>query len=379
MLRPCNGRSFSVRLEVLFLLFFSIFKESAFSSVTEKQVDDHRNLRRHLPEKVLVAYATHCDDHVAKAVREGVNVVIWAFMGIRKESDGSVVPKSGLDFDCIRDMITELDYEGYDDTLHLVSFGGWNGGHLDPNLTAEEWYQAWKGHVGDLFHGIDWDLEGDNDLEKATNVFTLDCLEKMGCISQLAKDDGYIISMAPPQSYMDPQSSKFSRHVNLTEPDRPWHNEFHYFGANVCSYLLSKYGDYIDFISLQFYESYSRAAMSVYHYGISPAAYLQFYVNDLVTTGQTYQVNFEEDPTLKYPSQRVALPLSKLVFGFANGWAAGPGEKAIFFDPEDIDTAYQSLTESGNTPRGFMYWVIGEEGKNGVYYTNALNKILKIR
>jgi chitinase len=185
--------------------------------------------------------------------------------------------------------------------------------------------------------------------------------------------------MAPPQSYMDPQSSKFSRYVNLTEPDRPWHNEFHYFGANVYSYLLSKYGDYIDFISLQFYESYSRAAMSVYHYGIAPAAYLQFYVNDLVTTGQTYQVNFEEDPTLNYPSQRVALPLSKLVFGFANGWAAGPDEKAIFFDPKDIDTAYQSLTESGNTPRGFMYWVIGAEGKNGVYYTNALNKILKIR
>jgi beta-glucosidase len=201
----------------------------------------------------------------------------------------------------------------------------------------------------------------------------------MGCISRLAKEDGYIIGMAPPQSYMDLHSTSFSRYVNLTEPDRPWHDDFHYFGANVYSYLLSKYGDYIDFVSLQFYESYSRAAMSVYHYEMAPAAYLQFYVNELVKNGQVYQVNFDEDPTLNYPSQKVSLPLSKLVFGFANGWAADSGEKTLFFEPKDIDTAYQNLAKAGTPPRGLMYWVIGEEGKNGVYYTAALNKILKIR
>ena len=119
--------------------------------------------------------------------------------------------------------------------------------------------------------------------------------------------------------------------------------------------------------------------MSVDHYGMAPTAYLQFYVNELIKNGQVYQVNFDKDPTLDYPSQKVLLPLSKLVFGFANGWAAGPGEKTVFFEPKDIDTAYQNLAKAGTPPRGFMYWVIGEEGTNDVYYTAALNKILKIR
>jgi hypothetical protein len=62
-------------------------------------------------EKGLIAYATDCDDTVAKAVWEGVNLVIWSFMSIHKEeSDGSVVSKSccSLDFDCDREMIRRL-------------------------------------------------------------------------------------------------------------------------------------------------------------------------------------------------------------------------------------------------------------------------------
>jgi hypothetical protein len=51
---------------------------------------------------------------------------------------------------------------------------------------------------------------------------------------------------------------------------------------------------------------------------MTPAAYLQFYVNELVKNGQVYQVNFDKDPTLNYLSQKESLPLSNLVFGFAN-------------------------------------------------------------
>jgi hypothetical protein len=106
--------------------------------------------------------------------------------------------------------------------------------------------------------------------------------------------------------------------------------------------------------------------MSVYHYGMAPAHYLKFYINELIKNGQVYQVNFDEDPTLNYQSQKVSLPLSKLVFGFADGWTAGPlGEKTVFFEPKDIDTTYQNLAKAGTLPYGFMYWVIGEEGKKG--------------
>ena len=103
------------------------------------------------------------------------------------------------------------------------------------------------------------------------------------------------------------------------------------------------------------------------------------YVEELVKKGQSYLVNFDEDPSLNYPSRQVSVPLSKLVFGFANGWALDSGDKAIFFEPGYIEGAYRNLCISGKAPRGFMFWVIGEEGKHGVFYARELNKILKSR
>jgi beta-glucosidase len=179
---------------------------------------------RPLPEKVLIGYATHCNEHVTKAVRDGVNVVVWSFMEIEKEVDGAIcINENSLNFDCIRNMITSLDNEGYSETVHLVSFGGWNGPHLSNSTSSEEWYTIWKERVGDIFHGIDWDLEGHDELDSPTNIFSIPCLEKMGCISRMLKDDGYIVGMAPPQSYLNPKSSNFSRRLTWTEQDRPWY------------------------------------------------------------------------------------------------------------------------------------------------------------
>jgi hypothetical protein len=38
-----------------------------------------------MTEKELITYATDINDIVAKAVWEGVNVVIWSFMSMHKE------------------------------------------------------------------------------------------------------------------------------------------------------------------------------------------------------------------------------------------------------------------------------------------------------
>jgi hypothetical protein len=119
--------------------------------------------------------------------------------------------------------------------------------------------------------------------------------------------------------------------------------------------------------------------MSLHHYDMTPEAYLESYVEELVQMGQSYLVNFDDDPVVKLSSQRVSLPLKKLVFGFANGWALDTGDKAVFFEPEKIQIAYQNLVRAGQAPRGFMFWVLGEEGTNGVHYTRALNSILQIR
>ena len=69
--------------------------------------------RKSLPDKVLVAYATECNDLVIKAVHDGVNVVIWSFMEIQKDiEDNVIVTGNSLDFECIRKMIKSLDNEG---------------------------------------------------------------------------------------------------------------------------------------------------------------------------------------------------------------------------------------------------------------------------
>ena len=86
-------------------------------------------------------------------------------------------------------------------------------------------------------------------------------------------------------------------------------------------------------------------------------------------------MNFEDDPDVELKNQFVELPLSKLVFGFANGWAFG-SEKAIFFNPSEIKIAYDKLKKDNLDPRGCGYWVVNEEGSNDIYLTKALKDIL---
>jgi beta-glucosidase len=337
----------------------------ALSMSSQSRMDPSLTVRRELPDKILVGYATRCSEQVVKAVREGVNVVIWSFVEMMVEADESaasgVKAKCTHSFDvfCAKEIISQLDLEGYDDTVHLVSFGGWNGPHLPDELTAEDMYAAWKELTDGIFHGVDWDLEGHDGLENPTNNFSIQCLENMGRFSELAKQDGFLVGMAPPQSYLDIEQRRFTRFVNLTDPDRGWHDDFHYFGNNVYAYLLSKYGDFIDFVSIQFYESYSRAGLEVFHNHVPPETYLQNYVRDLVAhKEESFFVDFDQDPSLNHSSRMVSFPRSKLVFGFANGWGAKDDERVCYFDPKDIAVAYKALEESNQAPRGFMFWVM---------------------
>ena len=366
-----------------------------------------KKMIRPLPDKLLIAYTTEgcrCNNSasslshppavVRQALQDGVNVLIWSFFEITQnnndDGENRIHTNSLGDLDCIKQVIHKLDQEGYTDTLHLTSFGGWNGPHLDIYAgTAQEWYTAWKEQFGGTFHGIDWDLEGHDDLTSPTNEFSVACLDKMGLISQYAATDGYCIGVAPPQSYLDVSHSNFSRRVNLTRTpevtckDTSWHDDFSYHGANVYAHLLAKFGAYVDFVSIQFYESYSRAGRHIHHHRVIPANYLQSYVNDLVDQGESFAVDFSEDPDLHLPNQRVSFPLSKLVWGFANGWALNKdivdSEKTVYFPPASIETAYRALVQAGRAPRGFMFWVLGEEGTNGVFYARALYDIMHLQ
>jgi Glycosyl hydrolase family 1 len=161
-----------------------------------------RDTSKQMQTKVLLGYGSDCDK-VRQAVNDGVNIVIWAFIDIHVEakspkSSASQMKRSALqqhisvqtklNLTAVRDLIDELNANGYNDVLHFVSIGGWNGPHLDPELSAAQWYDTFRIAVGDMFHGIDWDLEGNDEMSSSNNVFTFDCMNKMGEISRLAKE-----------------------------------------------------------------------------------------------------------------------------------------------------------------------------------------------
>lgn len=156
-------------------------------------------LHRQLPAKVLVGYASQNHTNVIDAViQDGVNVVIWAFIEIRPDdlilsthrhrsmqSSASIV--TNLDLTAVNSTIHQLNDAGYP-IPHLVSLGGWNGRHLDARISSLLWMETWHSSgLSNIFDGIDWDFEGSDDLESEKNVFDLDCLEKMGEISQIMK------------------------------------------------------------------------------------------------------------------------------------------------------------------------------------------------
>ena len=77
---------------------------------------------------------------------------------------------------------------------------------------------------------------------------------------------------------------------------------------------------------------------------------------------------------LELPNRVVMAPMTR---NYSPGNVVN--DKVAFFEPRHIASAYQKLDQDGYAPRGFMFWVIGEEGSNGVEYTTALNRILQLR
>jgi hypothetical protein len=189
--------------------------------------------------------------------------------------------------------------------------------------------------------------------------------------------------MAPPQSYLDTEMTGFSRYVNLTDTSSNrdgWHGDFSYFGANVYAYLLSCYGDSIDLVSVQFYESFSRAGKAIHHDGMTVSDYLIRYVCGLGLNNETLFVDFSKDPEVGFLGpQSVSLPLRKLVFGLGNGWTGGDDQRAIYMAPDQLELAWNVLADLDLSPRGFMFWSIMQEGVNGIYLARELDRIMHKR
>ena len=162
---------------------------SAFVSALNPGVAPRNHQRKELPENILVAYTTNkCRDDmtkVTKAIKEGVNVLIWSFVSFvpKDDTDEATVTtapnptcrpgvkiKAELDLSNYRQYREELRRLGFHNVVHLVAFGGWNGPHILSGYSSEELFGAFNDFNmqnndnaldGPLFDGIDWDLEGE--------------------------------------------------------------------------------------------------------------------------------------------------------------------------------------------------------------------------
>ena len=349
-----------------------------------------------LPTGPLIAgYANACDDGVLHAARRGVNVIYWFASSLLYNSTTKMpyVSYGGPDLDCIANISLILRSEGLK-TSHLISVGGWDAPHPDTTASSLTIYDAWKTWQTDVvtrpgleegFNGIDWDLEGNDDVTSPYNTFTLDVLNLVGEFSAFAKKDGYIISMVPPESYFDVSESRFNRSLLLTYNDG-WQPQFTYHGRNAYAYVYSKWSDVFDIVLLQLYETFSHLDYAAQALSEPPSEYLKTLVPAL--TGGWW-VDFSSDPVLNYSSRHLFVPPEKLLLGFGNAWAQAPPNtphnetRNTLVLPEEIELAHKSLGLTA--PRGYFFWCIAEEGKipNGktepLYFAEGLNKFLKVR
>jgi len=283
------------------------------------------------------------------------------------------------------------------------------------------------------FDGLDWDIEGHDDKASPYNHFTVECLNVMGEMSVLAKQDGYLVTMAPPESYLDPFSNDFTRSLRNTLPEwRELVPDFTYHGINSYAFLLGKYGktnigpgphtetntqtntdthqytttdttsqctlvDTFDLVIYQLYESYGHAN---YHVEVKKGNASEWLVSLVRRMQQGWMVNFSSDAELNFPDTVVKVAPHQLVIGLANAWAhdsekdsAIPGiRKTLFLRPSELQQAATQLQQNDTALRGFAFWSLihegdviassgtGSEGDGGAFYmAKELNAIMRTR
>lgn len=414
---------------ILFILSFCIFVCCSPIALADT---NHLNGKSKLPENLIVGYASwnECDDKIITAVEDGVNVLMWfAINLLSNETSGEPLITGGPNRTCVQQMKAYF-IENKLPTIHMISIGGWNAPHPNTTMSTKAVYDNWVIWNDGLFDGFDWDVEGNDDTSSSNNNITLEVLDLMGEMSQMGKLDGYIVSMAPAESYMDPTTDQFDTSLLHNYPE--WvelQPDFYYHGHNSYAYLLYKYGYILqpltseesmnifgtpnpekpvesvsvngsqvslvptfDFISIQLYEGYSHILYNITERSQSSVEYLVDYVRSVqqgwvVDFNSTNTVNMLLNVKHHYNENNlIYIPRTQLVIGLANGW--GDNEKFLLVWPDVIEMVHEMLIVSCQQPRGYMFWDIGDEGMNATTVDNVtkpmwmargLNKFLHTR
>ena len=358
---------------------------------------------RELPNGPLIAgYAPACDENVTRAVESGVNLIMWfAASLLYNESTGTAyVSYGGPSLDCIAAMAASYRSRGLE-ARHFLSIGGWDAPHIETVTSPAELHAVWRAWNRDVvarpgfeggFDGIDWDLEGNDRADAPENFFTAAVLDSVGAFSQLEKEAGYLVSMVPPESYLDPTTASFDQSLTHAYPDG-WQPNFLYHGHNAYAYILSRYGQArepgggrlvptFDVVLIQLYESYSHMSFNITQRGQLAADYLDAWVRTVVAG---WRVDFGSDANVSWPSLDVRVPAEHLLVGFGNGWTGGAGGKNALVEPADVGAAHERLRRDGVAPRGYFFWCIATEGQvpaghsDPLYFAAGLNDFLHVR
>mmetsp|Transcript_13085 Transcript_13085/g.31018 ORF Transcript_13085/g.31018 Transcript_13085/m.31018 type:complete len:425 (-) Transcript_13085:90-1364(-) len=369
-----------------------------------------------LPDEILVAYPgwSVCDDRISNAISEGANVIAWSFASLSRNDSGKASVVLEPNFECVRKLIDE-----HPGVTHLLSFGGWNRPHPDDHIsgfTYFEGFKAWNespAHLRKdgkpLFDGVDWDFEGNDEVTESSNVFTVELLDMLGEFSVLARRRGYLVSFAPPESYLDPRSPEPGRFSRSLLHDNPlWEAEFAremggkykppffaYHGRNCWAYILARFGlDAFDFVSVQFYESYSRFGYDVQVAGMQVA---EAVVAAAVPYVDGWEVDFSADPDPRVAGlgrRRVSIPPERLVIGLGALHGPLPEQrprheppyaKVFTLEPSGVPgnpfrEAMARLRREGRPLRGAMFWCIAEEAASSepFYMSRGLAAALRL-
>eukprot|EP00041_Stephanoeca_diplocostata_P034845 m.1207568 g.1207568 ORF g.1207568 m.1207568 type:complete len:209 (+) comp24586_c0_seq96:2193-2819(+) len=206
-------------------------------------------------------------------------------------------------------------------------------------------------------------------------------MKVVGEMSQAAKADGYLVTMVPPESYLDPTLPGFDLSLLHAYPE--WHPEFKYHGLNCYALLLAKYGttgsqNTFDLVDIQLYESWAHAGYQIDVKMVPADEYLVEWIGKAL---KPFRVDFAQDPSVGLPSQALQISPSQLVVGFSAG--AGDG-KSVFIWPESVGVAWKALPKDLR-PRGVMYWNMNLDGGtvNGTdehcAFAQDFNSFLRVR
>ncbi len=342
----------------------------------------NNNRRRSIPKTapLIIGYGSNAKSGKAEqAIIDGANIIIWSFihLHISDEDDRSSASiKTGLDLDEIKRI-----RDKYEHVVHMAAFGGWNGPHPPTfsdgsSLSGGKWcdvFMEFNDMNNDVFDGIDWDYEGNDDLNAPTAKFTLETLDIMADFTISAKSHGLIVSMAPAESYLDATAhpgtidATFSLRLDLpprawtsshaSEEDKKIINGFSHAGRQCYAYVLAKAGvESFDFISIQLYEGYSPYVYEVGRQQANPVEAIMRRIDGFISG---YHV---DKMPLSSTDYKVKLPPSKLVIGVANRWA--DGVKFCKIDPNTLVTCFEITKKKyGEGFLGVMFWTVEEEGE----------------